>query len=358
MRRRPCRHRGGAPPRAHRSGRPPRPGAKPGRWTGPWRAACAIPGHRPTSPEAPRRVRRGPSLAVRAACRPADGGGRLRRRPPGGADRARYSRPWSAARGGRAAGRRGGRIPGSREARRPGFRVAASRPKAKGRAGLTATCRERMAGPHNFSSAAFIMSRSPTLTPPLVTIASHRDAASWRKAARVAPSSPAMPRSTVPKPSAPSWASSAGRLASRTFPGARRPLLMTSSSPVESTPTVGRGWTSRLWTPRLESTPMWAGPRYVPGPNTSSPAATSSPALRTFVPGLTGSSTMTNDPSPSTRTRSTMQTVSAPGGSPAPVMIRTDSPSDTKALGSSPAMTHPTTRSRAGAATVSAARSA
>ena len=124
---------------------------------------------------------------------------------------------------------------------------------------------------------------------------------------------------------------------------------MISSSPVERTPTVGHGWTRSCSTPMLESTPMWAAPRYVPGEKTSSPARISPPAFRTNVPGSTDSSTTTIDPPDSTRVRSTMHTASAPGGSGAPVMIRTDSPADTNVFASSPAITLPTTRRRAGA---------
>ena len=67
---------------------------------------------------------------------------------------------------------------------------------------------------------------------------------------------------------------------------------------------------------------------------------------------------MTIEPSDSTRVRSTMQTASAPGGNGAPVMMRTDSPADTKVIAFSPAITVPTTRRRAGGLAVSAARTA
>ena len=115
-----------------------------------------------------------------------------------------------------------------------------------------ATCIHRMVGPLSSWSTAFTRSRSPTLTPPLETMASQRLPASSSRVVRAASSSLATPRSTVPKPSAWSWARSAGRLASRIFPGARVPLDVASSSPVETTPTVGRGWTRTRSAPMLD----------------------------------------------------------------------------------------------------------
>ena len=50
--------------------------------------------------------------------------------------------------------------------------------KAKGFPGLTATCHQRACWPPSSSSTIFTMSRSPTLTPPLVITASQSRAAS------------------------------------------------------------------------------------------------------------------------------------------------------------------------------------
>ena len=147
-------------------------------------------------------------------------------------------------------------------------------------------------------------------------------------------------------------------MASRIFPGAKSPPAEISSSPVERTPTVGEGWTRSCSTPTLESTPTWAAPRDVPGEKTSSPAWMSLPAFRVNVPGSTDSSTTTIDPPDSSRVRSTMHTASAPGGNGAPVMMRTDSPVDTKVVAFSPAITVPITRRLAGGLAVSAARTA
>ena len=85
--------------------------------------------------------------------------------------------------------------------------------------GLMAISRECIVAPPSFSRATFSTSWSPTLTPPVAMMASHRDAAARRRSARMSWSSAPVPRSTGRNPSDPSWASSAGRLASRIFPG-------------------------------------------------------------------------------------------------------------------------------------------
>ena len=138
----------------------------------------------------------------------------------------------------------------------------------------------------------------------------------------------------------------------------RSPADVISSSPVERTPTVGQGWTRTCSTPMLDSTPTCAGPSDVPAEKTSSPARISLPASRMNVPGATASSTTTIEPSDSTRVCSTMHTASAPGGNGAPVMMRTDSPTEIDVFALSPAMTVSTTRRRAGGRAVSAARTA
>ena len=221
--------------------------------------------------------------------------------------------------------------------------------------GLMAISRECIVAPPSFSRATFSTSWSPTLTPPVAMMASHRDAAARRRSARMSWSSAPVPRSTGRNPSDPSWASSAGRLASRIFPGIKTASGAASSSPVDRTPTAGRGQTSSAWMPRLASTPMWAGPSCVPGVKTSAPAAMSSPGSRTFVPGLTDSSMSTASAPSSALVRSTMHTASAPGGISAPVIIRIASPCERGAFGPSPAATVPVTRRRTGAVATSAA---
>ncbi len=98
---------------------------------------------------------------------------------------------------------------------------------------------------------------------------------------------------------------------------------MTSSSPVDSTPTRGGRRTVTASRPTLASTPMWAGVSTVPSATTTSPGVTSSPdpadvvALGHRRPAdqYTGLAVPT--------VSSTITMASAPGGTGAPVMIRT-----------------------------------
>ena len=87
-------------------------------------------------------------------------------------------------------------------------------------------------------------SASPTLTPPLVRTASQRAPASSRAAVTAPSSSPTIPRSTGSHPSWRTRARRECRLASRMPPGPRGSPASTSSSPVDSTPIRGRGWTT------------------------------------------------------------------------------------------------------------------
>jgi len=119
----------------------------------------------------------------------------------------------------------------------------------------------------------------------------------------------------------------------------------------------------------LASTPRWPGPSTVSAGNTTCPAAMSSPAARTLTPTATGLRTSTlvavaapmasrPDRPSQASVSSTITTASAPGGSGAPVRIRTASPGPTGGSGGDPAGMVPTTVKVTGAAATSAARTA
>jgi hypothetical protein len=76
-------------------------------------------------------------------------------------------------------------------------------PKASGFAGLMATCIQRIFPAHSFSSTTRTRSRSPTLTPPLVMMASQRDAAEDNDSTRADSSSPTDPEVDALPPLAP-----------------------------------------------------------------------------------------------------------------------------------------------------------
>src|SRR5215212_3328726 len=239
---------------------------------------------------------------------------------------------------------------------RPNTGTPPTSPKAKGLAGRTATWNHRMSPMR--SSTTFTRSTSPMLTPPLVSTASHRSTAERTAPVMAASSSPPRPRSTGTNPDDASSASSVGRLESRTCPGSSGAPPPTSSSPVDNTPTRGRRWTATDDAPTLARTPRRPGVRTVPGVTTTSPARRSSPARRTAVPGSTGTSTTTDAPSADGAVRSTMTTASAPGGTTAPVMMRTAWPAPTSTGTTGPASWVPTTCKVAGAAATSADRTA
>ncbi len=122
----------------------------------------------------------------------------------------------------------------------------------------------------------------------------------------------------------------------------------TSSLPVDSTTTRGRGRTFTVARPIAASRPSWVGPSRVPASRTFEPAATSLPRRRMCAPSVTGRRTRTSSsgtgaviaaaatpvPVPPS-VHSTGATARAPGGRGAPVMIRAAWPGPT--LGSSPA---------------------
>ncbi len=104
----------------------------------------------------------------------------------------------------------------------------------------------------------------------------------------------------------------------------------TSSSPVASTATRGRPWTSTRARPAATSAPTWRAVMCVPAGRTRSPARRSFQAGMIDVPVLTGERMPTTSSSPATpeaaSVSSTRTTASAPGGSAAPVRMRTAVP--------------------------------
>ena len=230
-------------------------------------------------------------------------------------------------------------------------------PNARGLAGLMATCIQRMSPMR--SSTTFTKSKSPMLTPPVVTSASQDSAPARRAASMAASSSRTSPRSTASKPLSATNERRVSRLESRIWPGCSGEPSSTSSSPVEITPTRGRGTTDTSRSPTVASSPRWPGLSTAPGSSTRSPGTTSSPTGRMWLPSGTAWVTTTVSPSGVPSVSSTITMASAPGGTGAPVMMRTASPGPTgESSPDMPARTVPATRSVTGAATVSAARTA
>ena len=145
-------------------------------------------------------------------------------------------------------------------------------------------------------------------------------------------------------------------LASRTCPNAGVSVGGTSSSPVESTTTRGRGWTSGVGCPALASSPSSGAPRRFPLVISTSPSCTSSPRGRTCVPGAGPSSNRTSS-SPSTSAFSIGTITSAPAGTGAPVAMCIVSPAPTVPSGSWPINARPTIFSSRGCAGVAPATS-
>ena len=203
---------------------------------------------------------------------------------------------------------------------------------------------------------------SPIDTPPLVITASHVAAPAVMASVMAASSSRMRPRSTACQPFWATSASSVARFESRICPGASGRPASTSSSPVDSTPTRGRGWASTSVTPIPASTPRWPGVITSPGENTGSPTRRSSPATRTASPADTSAPSATRAPSSRRVVCSTITTASAPSGIGAPVKMRMASPGCSARSAGWPAATSATTGSTTGDASlapdVSAARTA
>ena len=139
------------------------------------------------------------------------------------------------------------------------------------------------------SSTTLTTSKSPMLTPPLVTTASQDAAAS--SIGRGEGGLVVADEAEVDRASAPACAtraSSIGRLHSRIWPGRERPTALDQLVAGREDADPGRGGPPPARTPMLASTPRWAGRSTVPAVRTTSPARTSSPVRRTASPGATG----------------------------------------------------------------------
>src|SRR5829696_4500398 len=168
-------------------------------------------------------------------------------------------------------------------------------------------------------------------------------------------SSRSLPQRKAPAPDARTWATSSQEFESRIWPGPSGSPGSTSSSPVDTTITCGRGWTGTTLRPTEASIPTAAGSSTRPRSSTTVPWRTSSPASRTNRRGP--GSRRTSTVSPSVAVCSTGTTVSAPGGTAPPVMIRTASPGCTVGSRPVPANTSPVILSATGLASPAPARS-
>ena len=148
-----------------------------------------------------------------------------------------------------------------------------------------------------------------------------------------------MPRSLTSQPSRASIAISMKRLESNNCAAARASPGDASSLPVENTATRMRLTTSSCVRPNAAASATSCGRSRCPAFSAAEPDGMSSPAGRTLAPGLrpAGSTTL----SPSTRTSSCMNTVSAPSGIGAPVKMRIACPGLTGAFEAPPAWTRP-----------------
>ena len=195
-------------------------------------------------------------------------------------------------------------------------------PNAIGLPGFTATRQKRRSTPSS-SCTCLTKSNSPTETPPDVRATSSSRARAMRRRVS-ARSSWAMPRGTGWPPAASTWPWAVKELELRICPGPSGVPGGTSSLPVARMATRGRRATdTRAW-PTAASNPTSAGPSRVPRSSSTSPCLTSSALWRTCSPGATGCRMLTV--APSWLVCSTGTTVSAPGGSGAPVMILAASP--------------------------------
>ncbi len=160
-------------------------------------------------------------------------------------------------------------------------------------------------------------------------------------------------------------------LESEIWPGPIGSPGWTSSLPVESTTTRGRGRTFTVARPIAASRPSWVGPSRVPASSTRAPAAMSLPRRRMWAASATGRRTRTSSSSTGAviasaarpvpvppSVHSTGATASAPGGIGAPVMIRAAWPGPTLGSTPAPAAMSPTTASTDGYCSVAPAVSA
>ncbi len=234
-----------------------------------------------------------------------------------------------------------------------GTRRSPSSPKPWGMPGCMATFSNRTVP--SGDSASLTGSYAPIEMPPVVITAS----ASPRRPCRVVKnswgSSPtALLRNATP-PACWTAATMVKLLDSQICPCPSGLPGSTSSAPVDSTTTRGRGWARTVRRPTPARMPSWGGPITVPAASTRSPARTSSPDLRMALPGGAGRliDTLTVPPS----VHSTGTTASAPPGTGAPVMMRVTVPRSTTRDAVSPAGTSTVTGSTTGASPVAPATS-
>ena len=145
-------------------------------------------------------------------------------------------------------------------------------PNANGLAGLMAICIHRIGSDDcalRRLSTTLMKSKSPMLTPPLVTSASHRLSPSVIRCAISTSSSRTKPRSSGSQPASRTRPSRVSRFESLIWPGPSGVGASTNSSPVDSTPTTGRRQVSTSWMPMLASTPRCPATSRVPATKAS-----------------------------------------------------------------------------------------
>ena len=130
-----------------------------------------------------------------------------------------------------------------------GVAESARTPNANGLAGRMATCIHRIVPALSFSSTTRTRSRSPTLTPPLVRMASQVDAADGQHLDERGFIVADDPEVDAVPPLAADEGQQGVAVGVADLAGGSGPVPVKSSSPVESTPTRGRGWTVTLTAP-------------------------------------------------------------------------------------------------------------
>ena len=267
----------------------------------------------------------GPPVAGAAASR------RRRRRParPAGAGRRRAARPAGAGRVGPGPRSSPSTTPGCRAARTPGW--SPTSPKANGLAGRMATCIQRIFPMR--SRTTLTRSKSPMLTPPLVSTASQRATPSASRpfdlGLDVAGDAEVDRGEAVPAQQGHQGAPvGVADLAREQRPASLDQLVTGREHADDGSRHGGHLFPARHCRARRGG----RGRGRCRPAKTSWPAAMSSPARRTCSPAGAGAEIQTW--SPSLRVFSTMATASAPSGKGAPVMIRSASPGPTGPCGS------------------------
>ena len=129
----------------------------------------------------------------------------------------------------------------------------------------------------------------------------------------------------------------------------------TTSLPVQSRAALGRRQTRTCAAPAVAATPIRSGVITSPARSSTCPATASSPSGQMLAPV---SFRMRTRPAPAGSVCSTITTVSAPGGTGAPVVMTQAWPGPTVRPAGSPAKAWPITSSSAGSRRTSSARTA